>query len=249
MVAGVAKLHDGACDAVCGGIAGVSCADGQICDLPAGQCESADLQGHCRPRPDFCAEYIDLVCGCDGITYFNDCARLASGAQLAHFGPCLSQCDPATDTCPDGEACLPRPGSCDASAAVCTPVSETCPLVAAPFPLLAVCGCDGVTYDSLCAAARAGVGVAHEGTCDVAERCVTDQDCAPGLACIPIPGLCWLVATPIAPAECVEIPQACPTVVDPVCGCDGKTYGSECEALRAHAGVAHAGPCSTGSEQ
>ncbi|MBI1824978.1 MAG: hypothetical protein HY287_17385 [Planctomycetes bacterium] len=42
---------------------------------------------------------------------------------------------------------------------------------------------------------------------------------------------------------CVPKPQACPTIYDPVCGCDGVTYSSQCEADRAGMSVDHVGPC------
>jgi Kazal-type serine protease inhibitor domain len=38
-------------------------------------------------------------------------------------------------------------------------------------------------------------------------------------------------------------PEVCPTVWDPVCGCDGITYGNDCERLRAGVELAHAGAC------
>ncbi|GJM24518.1 MAG: hypothetical protein DHS20C16_09330 [Phycisphaerae bacterium] len=42
---------------------------------------------------------------------------------------------------------------------------------------------------------------------------------------------------------CVEVPVACPDNVDPVCGCDGVTYGNGCEADAVGASIAHVGPC------
>ncbi len=36
------------------GTAGLGCPDGQTCELPAGQCEVADLRGSCVPTPEVC---------------------------------------------------------------------------------------------------------------------------------------------------------------------------------------------------
>jgi Kazal-type serine protease inhibitor-like protein len=75
-------------DAVCGTIVGIPCGGGTFCELPEDTCSSADLAGVCVPVGVACPQYWEPVCGCDGVTYGNDCERGVAGAQKAHDGAC-----------------------------------------------------------------------------------------------------------------------------------------------------------------
>lgn len=73
---------------VCGGIAGLGCAEGLFCEYPPGTCGFADQQGVCTRPPESCPEIFEPVCGCDGETYANDCFRQMARVALDHTGPC-----------------------------------------------------------------------------------------------------------------------------------------------------------------
>lgn len=42
---------------------------------------------------------------------------------------------------------------------------------------------------------------------------------------------------------CRHVPEACADIYQPTCGCDGQTYGNECQASVAGVAVAYAGAC------
>ncbi|UJR85064.1 hypothetical protein [Sandaracinus amylolyticus] len=64
--------------------------------------------------------------------------------------------------------------------------------------------------------------------------------CDDGEVCIFPPGECGAAD---GGGECVARPGVCPDVRAPVCGCDGTTYGNECEAHAAGASIARTGEC------
>ena len=72
---------------VCGGRTG-PCPDGYVCQFRSEICDHADGTGVCERKPEVCAEIYEPVCGCDGVTYANDCSRRQMGAGFGTPGEC-----------------------------------------------------------------------------------------------------------------------------------------------------------------
>lgn len=76
---------------------------------PDGFCDRLScgaLFGTCRRRPVFCDARTEPSCGCDGLTYWNDCLRARAGVVRRDLGECT-----APVTCAADAGC-PAPASC-----------------------------------------------------------------------------------------------------------------------------------------
>jgi hypothetical protein len=150
------------------------CPDGQVC-VPRG-CGGEPCE--CSSVCDSPSEPEQPQCGCDGYTYFNECARIAAGVGLQHEGPCG-----VTALCVAVEGCCFRDSDCTADQR-----------------------CVGAICDGAAREQQPGNCVAT-GVLPAPSRCWTNEDCASsgtgsfceGIAlcecpapadCTPAPGYC-----------------------------------------------------------
>ena len=152
---------------------------GGVTSWTPGECPTGCIDSALIDSTAVCPDIWMPVCGCNGVTYSNDC-------EATNYGGITSW---TPGECPAG-GCI-NPSSIDSTAA--------CPDVWIP-----VCGCNGVTYSNDCEAINYG-GVMSW----------TPGEC-------PIGGC-------INPAL-IDTNMVCPDVWMPVCGCNGVTYSNDCEA-------------------
>ncbi len=232
----------------CNDAGGLHCGKDQYCHFEKdGFCGMADNLGVCKQRPEMCIDVFEPVCGCDGKTYFDPCEAHMAGTSVDHEGNCKVEGEETA--CNEDVECLKTEFCSLPEAAVCG--VNGMPGVCAPKPILCgptvalVCGCDGQTYRNFCEAAAAGTSVTHEGECAAPLEkacggvagfpCTADEYChfEPELAC----------GKGGSMGVCREVEIKCGNKVQPVCGCDGKTYDNMCLANANRTSVLHKGMC------
>jgi hypothetical protein len=230
---------DGPADATptaCGPSTGTDCGGGEWCDIRS--CDEG-ATGTCVADPGACPEVWVPVCGCDGTTYASDCERLRAAAALDHDGACASAdtCGGGTEPRCEGDLVCDLRGCEDGVVGACVVVPDVCPDVWDP-----VCACTGRTFNNDCERLRAGAALDHDGICDTGVECGgAGGGCPPGQFCNVLDCDAGTTGT------CVAVPMDCSDEYDPVCGCNGVTYGNDCLRIRARAAFDHDGACGSGA--
>jgi hypothetical protein len=197
-------------------------------------------EGICQKEAAECPGALKRVCGCDGETYSNRCEAAKAGVVVESEGRCVPSdfCGGIAGVqCAEGETCLIEGQTCDPFAAGnCVQTPDLC------LPVMdLVCGCDDITYENACRALRRGVPVAYAGLCNSGLGCggAGEAQCLTGEICRRAIGRCNATDS----GQCVLAPLECPTVIDPVCGCDGQDYDNGCIAQQNGTGIGSLGAC------
>jgi hypothetical protein len=144
-----------------------TCASGYYCALPS----CGATSGTCLPPPQSCDATEAPVCGCDGLTYFNDCWRQAFGVSASTPGPCgqggVFCGGPNDPACPTGALCAqlgsPHDG-CHEVLGTCWVLPPHCPTTV-PTNAWDSCSPTGGVCVSTCDAIKAGGAYRRSESC------------------------------------------------------------------------------------
>jgi hypothetical protein len=160
-------------DAGPGSEAGTKKCDAKKADCAATEyCDAVGCGvGECKPRPAAVALAYAPVCGCNGVSYWNDSQAWASGATVASTGACTTTaiaCAAFSMPCAaPANKCVNERSSCSgvSTSGTCwfVPSGGTCPAAAKDVRQCTFTG--GGTCMSRCDAIRGDRGFAADATC------------------------------------------------------------------------------------
>ena len=167
-----------------GGFPGLPVTCTAATDCPSGwtcaKLDCANPTGVCQVRPLLCDGTVLPVCGCDGVTYWNDCIRQQNGVAASMLGQCTRTALPCSqgsdckvpgascarlDPTPSGGCGTPGPGTCWVTPSDCatTPTAQawtSCQQPGTGQPPQHTCTntCEAIRSEQLHVLATPGVG-------------------------------------------------------------------------------------------
>lgn len=206
-----------------------TCACTLTCSSDNGGIDSGVCNPSCPVAPTGCMyRRPPGECSC-GTIVCNDAA-----VSLDDAGPQGLPCTESVE-CPAAEYCWIGTSTCGSSG-VCRPRPTDCSGATGE-----VCGCDGQSYTSACAANQVGVSVDPSGTCTPTPTgCTSNAECGLGSYCDQSAG-CG------TPGSCQPTPPACGGFAW-TCGCDGQAYTNACSVIEAGQTIGPAFNPSTGCQ-